>query len=430
MVRAVTCIAIGTLSIVILACRAEPSALGFRPAGGPSSRMFASTFAELDGAEAPPFQGEWQSTASGRLALVPRRDLAGRVGLFGVFPSGRHEGVLWLSRSDGRVWHGIHADARSSQQVAASVSPGADQSRIDVRIGAALLSLERTAPARTDLLTRVAIIGHRAASLGRADRENSLAAIRDAWLFGASGVELDVTVPYSTARQPLPRQMRVHHPPEWRSELTAFDTSAESDIRDAPEVRAALRAAAESGLRTVYLDPKLRWLVKKWPDAAREALASLVADASASPEPAVMIGAETADPGEAADLLPALRTAAPWPPHVRWAFEITRGTDLSRATSRLAAAHPQPRPDAMSWNLLRLDGGGGGWLRWFVSTVPSEIETALGAFDGPVVVWTATDGRQFAAALSVLRRLQPGLGDAAIMTPYVHRLAFHLATER
>lgn len=430
MLRAVTLVAIGALSIVMLACRAEPATLASRPAGSAASRLFTSTFAEIDSAEAAPFQGEWQSPAGGRLAIVPRRDGAGAVGLFGAFPSGPHEGALWLSRLDGRVWHGIHAASRSSQRVAASLSPGTDPSQIELRVGAALLAFTRAAPVRTDLLTRVAIIGHRGASLGRADRENSLAAIRDAWLFGASGVELDVTVPYSTAREPLPRQMRVHHPSEWRSELTGFDSAAESELRDAPGVRAALQAAAESGLRSVYLDPKLRWLVKKWPEAAREALAALVADASASNEPIVTIGAETTDPGQAADILLALRGATPWPPHVRWAFEITRGTDLSLAPSRLAGAPPELRPDAMSWNLLRLDGGGGGWLRLFVTTVPPETETALRAFDRPVVVWTANDTRQFAAALSVLDRLRPGLGDAAIMTPYVHRLAFHLATQR
>ena len=222
----------------------------------------------------------------------------------------------------------------------------------------------------------------------------------------------------------------MHHPSEWRSELTGFDTAAESEVRGAPDVPTALRAAAESGLPTVYLDPKLRWLMKRWPDAARAALTSLVADASASNRLAVMIGAETTDAGQSADMLPALRSANRWPEHLRWAFEITRGTDLSRATSRLTAAEPVLRPDAMSWNLLRLDGGGGGWLRWFVGTVPSQIESTLRTFDGPVVVWTANDAAQFASALAVLTRLQPGRSDAAIITPYVHRLAFHLATGR
>jgi hypothetical protein len=183
-------------------------------------------------------------------------------------------------------------------------------------------------------------------------------------------------------------------------------------------------------LPAVYLDPKLRWLMKRWPDAARAALASMVADASASSRLAVMIGAETSDAGQSADMLPALRAANRWPEHLRWALEITRGTDLSRATSRLTAAEPGLRPDAMSWNLLRLDGGGGGWLRWFVGTVPARIESTLRAFDGPVVVWTANDAAQFASALAVVTRLQPGRGDVAIITPYVHRLAFHLATER
>ena len=430
MVRAVTPFAIGALAIVILGCRADTSPLTLRRAAAAPSRMFPSTFTEIDSAAARSFQGQWQSAAVGRLALVLRGDPAGGVGLFGAFPSGRHEGVLWLSRSDGRVWHGIHADARSSQKVAASLSQGTDPSRIELRIGTTVFSLTRAAAVRTDLLTRVAIIGHRGASLGRRDRENRLAAIQDAWLFGASGIELDVTVPYSTDREPLPRQMRVHHPSEWRSELTAFDSTAAAAIRDAPEVGAALRAAAESGLRTVYLDPKLRWLVEKWPDAARQALTSLVADASAFDQLAVTIGAETADPGQAADILPELRAATSWPPHVRWAFEITRGTDLSRVKARLAGAAPPLRPDATSWNLLRLNGGGGGWLRLFVTTVPSEVETVQRAFGGPVVVWTANDAGQFAAALAVLDRLQPDLGDAAIMTPYVHRLAFHLATQR
>jgi hypothetical protein len=161
--------------------------------------------------------------------------------------------------------------------------------------------------------------------------------------------------------------------------------------------------------------------------AARPAQSQMAAEAARAKVPSVVIGAETSGPGEAADILADLHRTGGWPAHVGWAYEITRGTDLVRATAR-AGSGGDDRPAVISWNLLSLSDGGGGWLRLFVGTVPADMERTLAAVSGSVVVWTAADEAQFASSLAILDRLQPRRTDVAIMTPFVHRLAFHLAT--
>ena len=421
-------IGIGVGVVVGLAAGSRLGEPAAQPPPTRPSPFFRSSFEDSSAPAIAPFVAQWH-TAEGTLALVPRRSRTGTLGLFGSLPTGRYEGALWLANFDGRVWRGEYAAARSLERLPVEVEPAAEAAAIIVRIGNTTLSFSRSGTASARRLARIAIIGHRAASLGHAKRENTIAAINDAWLFGASGIEIDVTVPYAANREPLPNRVRVYHPPEWRAELTGFDGRAEADMGDAPDLRSALRAAEMAGLHTVYLDPKLRWLMADRRPAARQALTSMVGDAMAVRDLSVVIGGETSGVGEAADMLAELRRAGAWPDRIRWALEITRGTDLRRAQSRLNSGNADLLPGVMSWNLLRLDGGGGGWLRWFVPTIAPEFERALTAFDGPLVVWTANDADQFAPALEAVARLQRHTSDAAVMTPYVHRLAFFLACE-
>ena len=419
--------AVIAFAAAVSACASPSTAVGGGDQFGSESapRLLKSTFELVEPSRFAPYYARWKSEA-GELVLVPRPDHAstGKFGLFGALPAGPFEGTLWLTEFNGAAWSGTFLSATRFDRVPATLTARAGGA-LDARIGSAALSFEQAGAASTTMLSTVAVFGHRGASLGQAERDNTLLAIRDSWLFGCSGVELDVTVPHNRDGRPRVDLMRVRHPPEWRAEITGFDSIPESETAGLPDLPSALTAAAAAGNRTVYVDPKLKWLVGKFPDAARSALGEIARHASAAPMD-VMIGAETSGPGEAADILAALRgpdLAANW----RGALEITRGTDLAAAQSRLERRQPAG-PDVVSWNLLRVNGGGGGALRWFVRDVSPAAEAALARAAGAHIVWTATSDRQFDGALAALARMRPGLRDTAVMTSIPHRLAFYLAT--
>jgi hypothetical protein len=411
------------IAAAVVACSGSPGAIAIvpSPAAAPA-RVFRSTFGRVE--TAARLTGHWRAPA-GELALVARRSPDGSsTGLFGALPSGPHEGAIWLTQADQEAWHGEYLSAGTGRR--AAVRAVMRDTRLVLELGSETISFSRIGPARTDLLAAIAILGHRGGSFGRANRDNTLAAINDSWMIGSSGVELDVTVPHSATREPLPSSMVVHHPSEWRAEVTGFDSSPAAAVAGLPDVAASLRAAAGAGVPIVYLDPKLRWLLPRWRAAAEEALTLMTGHAAGTPDVTVVIGAETSAAGQAADMLSGLRRSQAWPPNLRWAIELTRGTDLDAAVSRVRDSTAAPH--AVSWNLLRVSDGGGGILRWFVKSIPSSIESELAATQAAHIVWTATSGDQYEAAVRLLARIRPDFVDAAIMTPHPHRLAFFLAT--
>lgn len=412
------------IAAAALACSASPRAIPLVPSQvAASARVFKPTFQRLDTTAA--LTGRWHAP-SGELALVERPSPSGNgTGLFGALPSGADEGALWLTQVDQATWQGDYLGVPSGRRATARATRR--DAALVVEIGPRTMTFARLGPARTDLLAAIAILGHRGGSFGQATRDNTLGAISDSWLMGSSGVELDVTVPHSPAREPIAGSVILHHPAEWRAEITGFDSSPESAVRGFPDVAAGLRAAVEAGLTVVYLDPKLRWLMPRWNAVAREVLTAMAGHAAATPGLTVVIGAETSATGQAADLLSGLRRSAAWAPNLHWAIEITRGTDLEAAARRVREA--STAPGAVSWNLLRVSGGGGGVLRWFLRSIPPSIESDLSAQPAAHVVWTATRDDQYEAAVRALGRIRPDLGDVAIMTPHPHRLAFFLATQ-
>jgi hypothetical protein len=398
-------------------------------------RMLRSTFATPIGSDpsAPSsLTGHWM-TGSTELVLVPRSSPQG-AGIFGAVPRGLDEGVLWLSTRENETWRGmyIHADDLSRRQTV--VRYDATRRVLEWQRGeGAWLLLQRAGSVNVPLLQSISIIGHRGLSLGRAELMNSVAAIQNSWLFGSSGVELDLTVPYNEDGRPLPDALRVYHPNEWNSEILGADSAAAAEVTNAPDLETALSATRQAGIPFIYLDPKLRWLVHNDRRSAAVALQRIVAaarDHSSGMEQIIAIGTETSGPGEAADLMTDIRARENWPETVVWALEMTRGTDLQNAYVRLLTDIPGGRPEVASFNLLRVTGGGGGLLRLFVSRIPQAMEDAFAGTLQPVIFWTAQDERQFDGALAALSRMMRyRFREAAIVTAYPHRLAFYLATQ-
>jgi hypothetical protein len=353
--------------------------------------------------------------------------------LFGSIPAGVHEGVLWLTRTEDDAWRGVYVAASSLERSAAAIRLTSERA-LEITIGSTTpLHLRREGGINSALLERISIIGHRGLNLGQPRLMNSIEGIRNCWLFGCSGIEIDVTIPYDDDERPLTTAPRIYHPPEWRAEITGFDSVAASRVAAAPEVRQALDAAREVNIPFVYLDPKLKWLVKRNIPAARESIKHLVETATAhlisAPKQIITIGSETSGAGQAADLLTEIRRGRPWPDRLFWALEVTRGTDVESAYHRATDPDPSARPEVLSYNLLRVPGGGGGLLRLFVGSMPEQLERSFAQASQARIYWTAFDRTQFEGAVRALERTSGGgTFDAAIITPYPHRLAFYLAT--
>lgn len=390
-----------------------------------------STFnTDAPGASAAPYVGAWTDGRT-RLALVPRRCVSKAVScLYGTIPDGAREGALLFELADRSPATGVLVRATEALDRTEVTLHLRDPATLQVLSNGGSVTLRRAGGVDIDALAAVPIIAHRAMSLGVWSLANSARAIEYAWLFGASGVEIDIVVPYTVerrARRPLPLELRVHHPPVARAELTGFDSSPLAELHAALRPATALSLAARHHVPLVYIDPKLRWIQRN--DAAmRQALGELVRLAQDATDRDralhVVIGAET---NRAADLL-AART---WPassPRVGWAQEFTRGTAVDRALNHARAA-PEHRSAALSLNLLAVRGGRTGLLGWFVPNLDRH-EPALSRLEQPLIFWTADSDAQFEGALEAARRL--GAGDPrrpfALMTPRPHRLAYYLAT--
>jgi hypothetical protein len=431
---ATVCIVAATMSAE---CSPELGGSNYNASYAPISTVLASSFrlrSTSDWLERSPLIGHWTSQ-SADLIVVPRRaPEADGSGLFVVIPSGSYEGVLWLPDQHTETWRGSYIDARRLEQSAASVRHDPSSDTLQWQRFDGTLSFRRIGPVNLTLLQEISIIGHRGLSLGRKDLMNTLRGIQLSWLFACSGVELDVAVPHDSERTPLPDELRIYHPEEWRSEIFGDDAVSLDTVKAALTPQRALSAARQAGIGFVYFDPKLRWLMARSQRRA-VAVASLnrllkIAGSTADPiTQTIAIGTETSDPGEAADMISQLRARDGWPAHILWALELTRGTNLQSAEARFRSLDVARRPELLSVNLLRVRSGGGGLLRLFVSTIPDSMERSFMALEQPVIYWTAHDADQFAAAVDHIVTMKRGTSRAAgIITPFPHRLAFYLGT--
>lgn len=409
-------------------------AVALTPGGGnpgsaaqPPSFTLPSTFLATSTPVDAPLTGEWLDDDV-RLVVAPRTAR----GLTGVIPRGRFEGVLHLPE----VHQSGSSTVAAGTWIVAARSLGREPAQLTVqrdtlalRIGnRPVRHLRRGRAANLRRLAGVTIIAHRGLSLDDAALMNADVPTRHAWFFGASGVELDVTVPHDDARAPLVRDIRVHHPAVVRSELTGFDSTHVAKLTNAPTPTGGIDAAAATGIRLVYLDAKLRWL-RRQPATLQQAIEELVRVArnglNRHPELQILIGAETAE--TAASL--AGTGVATRHPRLGWAHELTRGTAPGDLVTR-ASQHDAARPAVLSLSLLRLRGAGGGPLGWLLGDIDRTIEHRLTGASQPLIFWTASDDTQFAGVLDALQRMTPAgrTRSSGIITPFPHRLAYFLAT--
>ncbi len=393
--------------------------------------------------------GLWtQIAGTTQLLLAPRTPNPSNprttVQVFGSIPSGTYEGVLDLelvpnvSSNVAPRLIGRHVSASSRLQSRSAVAVMRAEGRLELALNdAAPLEFVRTGDVR-QALSAVAIIGHRGLSLGQQSLMNTALAFDHAFLFGCTGVEFDVTVPFELSHgRKIARSdtLRVLHPPEIWSEVSGNDSVALGESVDAPSVPAVLDLAGKTGIRLVYVDPKLRWLYPERRSDAVRALENLVAGGrkfiEKYPGTMLMIGAERSDAGETAEILGGVLAGESADRRLVWALEFTRGSDIKRYQSYVAGLAGGAEPRVLSWNLLRIAGAGQGILGFFLRDVPAEDERWFAGRSQASIFWTAASESQFRSALAAAKRI--GLREAvgrtrtAIITPYPHRLAFFLA---
>jgi hypothetical protein len=411
-----------------------------RPSSPASTRTFGSS-AQIVGAPDRQLYAEWVD-ASQRTALVlaPRLNNNGErvASVFGTIPHGRYEGVMDVTKTE-NGWKGLFYPLSTSWAPIPVALSLEGSTTLTVELPSNRLQLLRGHDINIDRLANVSIIGHRGGSVGIKELMNSAAALERARLLGCSGVEIDVMVPFerdSSGRHPRIDSLRVHHPPEVRSELTGFDSQELRDVARYPTLEAALETIRRAGIPFVYLDPKVRWLIKRDKADAKSALATMLAaalvDLRLAPGRHISIGAETTGPGEAGDILAELLAEdnATGRSDVSWAAEITKGTDTDRVARVARGGESTTPPAFLSFNLLRIKGGGGGILGWFLRNLSPRSEALFSSLPQTPIVWTAYGQGQFAGALRALKRMSVNAMDSsgAVMTPFPHKFAHFLAT--
>lgn len=387
-----------------------------------------------------PWTGFW-ADPTGRIsiAFVCRKQPGAGLVLFGAIPTGRYEGTLILDRNDpyGGL-SGSHLRADRDFAVSTAVLTRSTLGGVRVRIGDGQeIPLHRDGDIDVEQLKNTVIVGHRGASLGEPALMNSLTAILHARSLGADGIEIDITVPYrkgKSGKEPVFDDLVVHHPPEVRSELTGFDSAPIEELASKPRLDAALRAARDHGIAMVYLDPKVRWLLDFDRSALQRALRKIVttalADASQDHKRWLVIGAEAVGQGEQGDVLETVLSAEhAVPENLTWAPEVTRGTDEHRFVN-VAGRSSRTRPQLLSFNLLRLKGGGGGLLSLLLRDLSPDGERAMHVLPQVRAFWTVHTQRQLQGVLQASMRLEADRKSrvALIITPFPHRAVYWLGS--
>lgn len=283
--------------------------------------------------------------------------------------------------------------------------------------------LERVGDVALDALVQVSVIGHQ--GLGFGDLGNRERGFEAAWLFGVSGIELDVSVPFEGRRDALrPDQLTVVHPP--RNDDTI-------DLRDAAHftlASALFPRLGSYGVPFVYVDDKT---AGKELDGIREGVLQRLVDLAGqtveqSPHLHLTIAAVVA---EASRFLGGMSPTSPrLPAGCSWALEWVSNEDA------LEAATSSPIPPAFLTFDMEGVAGTGTWpIDWVLSDVKRDEEARIGRMSQPLLFFTADSNADFEHVLRVhgdAKRFgrAPAEGGLGILTDTPHRLVHWLATPR
>ena len=277
-------------------------------------------------------------------------------------------------------------------------------------------------------LSSVCIIGHR--GLGFAGLDNTLKALRHAWIFGASGIEFDITVPYTSngeqSRLPLTNRLVVYHPP-FVNQTRHIDRIPQRFL----PAEHVFEELEEYGVPFIYVDPKVKWLST---DSLEEALKNIIrfANRTLVRTSSLMITIAAPDDNTAKFLsrIEAFPSSPYFAPvQLSWTLEWT---EVKKPADILARA--KKSPSTLSFNLTGI-GGSIKWpvIEWLFRDIREKDEKEINKNSQSRIFWTANDNDHFRgsvdAAKHAKRMGRPGEpGEIGIMTDYPHRLAYWLAT--
>lgn len=388
------------------------------------------------------FVGLWKSDEA-TLVLVPRRPriakLEPRGTLSGFIAEGSLEGVL-IAEWPADRFEPVTGTLRALFYAAnAELTPRHALLTLDIGAKRLLLTIDADAtnPAKAVTfeyrgepnikeLCTVPIIGHR--GLGFAGLDNRPSAIEHSWLFGSSGIEMDIVVPFKEEgslvdrrRVPLIDAMTVYHP------LGRSETELLEDIDPRHHrIEPVLAKWREYGVRFLYLDAKFGWLDPETRQTAIEKLRALAYQVT-------RVGSDEIKP-------PHLSIAAVEEGSAKYLGNCEADDCLSWTLEWTEVEKPRKRllecttpPAGLSFDLNRISGSKKfPFLDPLMSNLTSEEEREIGHLRQMLVFWTANDADHFAGALNAAtdpKRMGRAKerGEIAIMTDYPHRLASWVA---
>ena len=385
------------------------------------------------------------------VAFVPRLPRPGKDvpygTLVGFIPKGKYEGVLLFQRPTGNgdgntggviEGHLLRADRNLTRLEAKLMTPGRgpDKRRLILHIqeeyGRKEFLLEWAGDIDDTALSGVCIIAHR--GLGFAGLDNRPEALRNAWYFGASGIEFDITVPYTYATMSkgipsafaLTDRLTVYHPP-LVNQTANIDRIPQQFFR----AKHVFEELEQYGVPFIYVDPKVKWLS---PASVKDVLRTIISLANERLErTSSMVITIAAPDGNTAKFLggeEALRSSPHFTTgHLSWTFEWTESKEPKGILT-----NTQQAPSVLSFNLIKV-GGSSKWpaVKWAFQDIPQTDEKEMNEKSQILIFWTANNNNQFRGSLDAAkhpkRMGRPGKpGEIGIMTDYPHRLAYWLAT--
>jgi len=387
------------------------------------------------------------------VVLTPRLPRPGKDAshgtLAGFIPEGQYEGVLLFERLadetnrdkevfiEGDLYKADKNLTRSEAKLLftpAHQKPGNElrKKRLTLHIKEKGIQTEYSLDWVNDIddaaLSTVCIIAHR--GLGFAGLDNTLKALRHAWIFGASGIEFDVTVPYTSndeqSRFPLTNRLVVYHPPL---------LNQTSDIDRIPETFSPAKYVfgelENYWVPLVYVDPKVKWLST---DSLEEALKNIIGFANEALRRTSSLMITIGAPDDiTAKFLSGIEPSISSPyfsaAQLSWTLEWT---GVNKAADIFARANKPP--STLSFNLIEIRGSNK-WplMEWLFKDIRKEEEKEISKKSQALIFWTANDNDHFRGSVNAAKHLKRignsgKPGETGIMTDYPHRLAYWLAT--
>ena len=406
-----------------------------------------------------PYIGIWRTATSDNefyLALAPRLAREGEEpGLAGFIVEGEHKGALEFKNPEqpGRLIREKESLTPLEVKLEATSVPSGKGLVLNIQ-GASPVTMKYWRPINDEYLTRINVVAHK--GLGFHDLGNVRVSFDFSRTFGASGIELDITVPLDKDDKPLVNKLLVFHPVR----LRASEPLTEIPGKYMP-IEEFFKKINTYGVSFFYIDPKVSWLED---GDRRRVLEQIIRFSNEAikqyPHLTISIGSPNDPTAEYLDRrnwdLPGKRTTnakepiaglswiAEWYecyfplPRSFFGIPIDHGrttgdrvmTDLKLAMSEHSGIR-QRAPYIISIAFFNIPGNDGGVVDCLCPDIGAGTEKELGKLPQALILWNINTKSDFDTAIITAKRMGRSINNAnniSFMSDYPHRVAFWLAS--